>query len=193
MNDLLNPNGKFEIFNYQNLGRVRVQVDSQGNPWFCLADVCQVLGIADNRVLSRRLNPKGECLTPTPTNGGIQNMIFIDEGNLYITIGRSRKPEAQPFMEWIYREVIPMIRRTGMYMNDDVFNTLVQNPGRLGEALINYQKEIDRLRQDNKSYDSFSQELQYDYNNLVQDYSDLLDENEELQERIRELEDELDY
>ena len=188
MNQLLNPNGRFEIFNYQNLGKVRVQVDNQGNPWFCLSDVCQVLGISDSNVLTRRLHPKGACLTPTPTNGGIQNMVFVDEGNLYMAIGRSRKPEAQPFMEWIFREVIPMIRRTGMYLDDDTLNNLKSNPRSLGELITNYENEVNSLRNENKelqarleAYDSYAREKDGQINELwdkLAEYEDVEDEED---------------
>ena len=43
-NNLQGGDNKFEIFNYNNLGSVRVLMDNQGNPWFCLLDVCIVLG-----------------------------------------------------------------------------------------------------------------------------------------------------
>ena len=50
---------KSELFNYKNLGSVRVQLDKNGNPWFCLSDVCSILGIINNRDLTNRLNPDG--------------------------------------------------------------------------------------------------------------------------------------
>ena len=52
------PNGNnnpFEIFNYKNLGSVRTRLDEHGNPWFCLLDVCNILGIKNNSQLSERL------------------------------------------------------------------------------------------------------------------------------------------
>lgn len=56
MNNII-PNGNnnpFEIFNYKNLGSVRTKLDEHGNPWFCLSDVCSILGIGTvNNVKSR--------------------------------------------------------------------------------------------------------------------------------------------
>ena len=108
-------NNTFEIFNYKNLGSVRTTIDENGNPWFCLNDVCEVLQLSTITKVTDRLNPKGLSSIQVLTNGGPQNMIFVDEGNLYMAIGRSRKPEAKPFMDWVYREVLPMIRKTGSY------------------------------------------------------------------------------
>ena len=62
-------NNPFEIFNYQNLGQVRVQVDQYGNPWFCLVDVCKILNLQPNKVLER-LNPYGRNLIPVIDNLG---------------------------------------------------------------------------------------------------------------------------
>lgn len=106
---------KFEIFNYNNLGSVRVQIDNQGNPWFCLSDICTILGLSNPAKVSSRLFSEGITLTHTLTNGGTQNLIFIDEGNLYKAIMGSRKPEAEAFQKWICFEVIPSIRKTGSY------------------------------------------------------------------------------
>ena len=113
--EVLKMKRNFELFNYKNLGSVRVQLDEQGNPWFCLNDVCGILGIASPWNITSRLDEKGICSTEVLTNGGNQKMTFIDEGNLYEAIGRSRKPEAKAFMNWVYREVLPSIRKTGSY------------------------------------------------------------------------------
>lgn len=57
-------------------------------------------------------------------NRGNPNMTFIDEGNLYQVIFQSRKPNAAKFKEWVCYEVLPTIRRTGMYATSD----LLDNP-----------------------------------------------------------------
>ena len=199
-NYLINSS-KSELFNYKNLGSVRVNVDENGNPWFCLIDVCSILGLTNITMLTSRLDPKGLSSTEVGVQTGvkkdgspaIQNvkMIFVDEGNLYEAIGRSRKPEAKLFMSWVYREVLPMIRKTGMYMTDDKYQELLTNPGKLGEMLINYQKQLDKLKSQNKNYIDYSKETEDDYNKLVEDYNELVDENRRLREELNQ-EDEFD-
>ena len=194
MNQLLNPNGRFQIFDYQNLGKVRVQVDSKGNPWFCLSDVCDILQLSTPAKVANRLNPNGVSLIhTTDAIGRNQELTFIDEGNLYQAIGRSRKPEAVPFMDWIFREVLPMIRKTGMYLDDDTLNNLKSNPTIIGNMIVDYENELTKLKKENEALLYYAQEQEGNYNELVQDYNELIDENDELQERINELEDELDY
>lgn len=121
----INQGTQFDIFNYKNLGQVRVQVDNFGTTWFCLNDVIQILEIKNITDVKNRLNPKGLGLIEVLTNGGPQQMTFIDQGNLYMAIGRSRKPEAQNFMNWVYREVLPSIANKGYYnmTNDGLLTT----------------------------------------------------------------------
>lgn len=104
---------EFEIFNYKNLGSVRTYIDENGEPWFCLVDVCNILEISNITNLRERLNPKGLSLTEVLTNGGNQNMYFVNEGNLYRAIGRSRKKEANNFMNWVFDEILPNLRKAG--------------------------------------------------------------------------------
>lgn len=94
MNEIINHNGNnpFRIFNYKNLGSVRTYLDEKGDSWFCLVDVCNILGLGNPSYVSRRLIKKGIVSNNTLTNGGIQDLLFIDEGNLYETIFASRKP-----------------------------------------------------------------------------------------------------
>ena len=120
-------NNPFEIFNYKNLGSVRTTKDENGNPLFCLNDVCSILGLNNNdinKVASRIDEPYQNYIlvgvqTGVKNDGtpAIQNvkMIFVNEPGLYQAIGRSRKPEARNFMDWVFREVLPSIREKGYY------------------------------------------------------------------------------
>ena len=113
-----NGNNPFRIFDYKNLGSVRTFVDEKGEVWFCRKDVCEILNIKEGHRLQERLNEKG-CHTMTVlTNGGPQNIVFINEPNLYETIFKSRKPEAEDLKRWVFNEVLPSIRKTGMYIPD---------------------------------------------------------------------------
>ncbi len=86
-----------------------------GDPYFVLADVCEALSITNARdvVSSLDLDEKGVGTVDTP--GGPQRMTTVTEAGLYSVILRSRKPEARSFKRWLTHEVIPSIRRTGVY------------------------------------------------------------------------------
>lgn len=103
MNDL-------KIFENKEFGKVRVQlVDNE--PMFCLSDVCKVLDLQVGATKSR-LNEKGISLINTLTNGGNQNLVYVNEQNLYKVIMRSDKPQAESFQDWVCGEVLPSIRKT---------------------------------------------------------------------------------
>lgn len=137
----INQGNQFEIFNYQNLGQVRIQVDQYGNPWFCLVDVCKILNLQPNKVLER-LNPYGRNLIPVIDNlGRAQQATFVDQGNLFMTIGRSRKPEAKVFMDWVYREVLPSIANKGYYTMPQM--TEIQMIHSISGELIEQKKTLD--------------------------------------------------
>ncbi|MDC4985104.1 BRO family protein [Acinetobacter baumannii] len=94
---------------------VRVVIDDNQEPWFCLTDVYKSLDISRTSRLFRELDEKGVADYHTPTNGGIQKLKFINEPNLYRIIFRSNKNEALRFQNWVFSEVLPTIRKTGSY------------------------------------------------------------------------------
>ena len=105
---------EIKVFNNVEFGEVRTAIYNS-EPVFCLADVCRVLDIANSGNVKNRLNEKGICTMDTLTSGGMQKMIFITESNLYKVIFQSRKPEAEKFSDWVTSEVLPSIRKHGMY------------------------------------------------------------------------------
>lgn len=91
-------------------------VQKDGAPWFVLKDVCGVLGIANDRNISARLDTDEKGVHLVDTLGGVQEMTCISESGLYNVILRSDKPEAKPFRKWVTAEVLPAIRRSGGYI-----------------------------------------------------------------------------
>lgn len=99
--------------------KVRI-VNSDGNPWFIAKDVCEALELSNHSMAIAALDDdeKGVSLTYTP--GGNQNMRTVSESGFYKLIARSRKATtagtfAHRFTNWVFREVIPSIRKTGSY------------------------------------------------------------------------------
>lgn len=100
------------IYNFNQNSVRTTQIDNK--PWFCLADCRQALSIKGSLKVGT-LSDKGVIKTDTLTNGGKQELTFINEPNLYRLIFRSNKPQAQAFADWVYSEVLPQIRKTGSY------------------------------------------------------------------------------
>ena len=161
-NNLQGGGNQFDIFNYKNLGQVRVQVDNLGTTWFCLNDIIQILDIKNITDVKNRLNPKGLGLIEVLTNGGPQQMTFVDQGNLYMAIGRSRKPEAQNFMNWVYREVLPSIANKGYYTMPQM--TEMQMINKISATMIDYGNRLDdhdtQLKVVNSTLEQFNNQIE---------------------------------
>lgn len=101
------------VFNFQS-SEVRT-VTRDGEPWFVLADVAEILGFSRSRDAARVLDDdeKGAHIVRTP--GGDQEVTIISESGVYALALRSRRPEAKPFRKWVTSEVLPAIRKTGRY------------------------------------------------------------------------------
>lgn len=112
-------NKQFEIFNYNNLGQVRTYVDENGDKWFCLSDVSIILNIKNSNDARKRLDEKGIDTIYTLTQGGRQELVYINEGNLMELIFTSRKPEAKNFRSWVCQVVLPTLNKKGKYTIGD--------------------------------------------------------------------------
>ena len=99
-----------------NGAQVRTTQDENGNPFFCGKDVAIILGYTNpNKAI--RDHTRGERLVRTlQTAGGMQEMQFISEGDMYRLITSSKLPTAERFEKWVYDEVLPSIRKHGGYM-----------------------------------------------------------------------------
>lgn len=104
---------ELQVFSYQS-AEVRT-IMKDGEPWFCLVDVCRVLDLSSPHKVAERLDADEKGRNQIPTPGGRQETWFINESGLYNVILRSDKPEAKPFRKWVTSEVIPAIRKTGQY------------------------------------------------------------------------------
>ena len=103
------------IFNYNHL-RVRTFLDENNELWFLINDVCAILDYKNpHRALELHCKCKGVTKRYTPTKGGRQEMVYINEPNLFRLIIKCKKPEAEQFEEWVMEEVLPSIRKTGSY------------------------------------------------------------------------------
>lgn len=108
-------------FEFEGQGvRSLVQDDE---PWFVLSDICRVLEITNARNAAARLD-EDEKMTVRNTDGhsgqrgGAQFLTIINESGLYSVVLTSRKAAAKRFKKWVTSEVLPALRRTGVYVMD---------------------------------------------------------------------------
>ena len=103
---------EISVFNYDK-NKVRTIIRN-GELWFVLKDVCEILGISNPTVVSNRL--EDDEVTKFNLGGLSGESNIINESGLYSVILLSRKPEARKFKKWITSEVLPSIRKTGAYI-----------------------------------------------------------------------------
>ena len=85
-------------------------------------------------------------------SGQNRNMWFLTEDGFYEVCMQSTKPNAKIFKKEV-KKILKTIRKTGMYMTDNVWDTITSNPEKLGEVLINYGKvkrELEQLEEENQ-------------------------------------------
>lgn len=148
---------EFEIFNYKNLGSVRTYIGEDSEPWFCLKDVCDVLGLTDPSKVASRLERGYTNSIRVGVQTGIKKdgtpsiqevpMIFIDEGNLYEAIGRSRKSEAKEFMNWVYREVLPSLRKSKRFGAPRYESAELDNIYNVSKVIVNLYEENRKIKE----------------------------------------------
>ena len=109
---------ELKTFENERFGNVRVtMIDNE--PWFVAADVCKALELGNPSMTVDRLDDDEKGISTIDTLGGKQRMAIINEPGLYSLVITSRKPEAKVFKRWITHDVIPTIRKTGGYVNNE--------------------------------------------------------------------------
>lgn len=112
---------ELQVFKNQEFGEMRTIIKN-GEPWFAATDICSALEIGNPSQALARLDTDEKFTTLISNDGaasGKSQMSFVSESGLYsLTLG-SRKPQAKPFKRWVTHEVIPSIRKTGGYVNND--------------------------------------------------------------------------
>ena len=160
-----------KVFEHEKFGSVRT-VYQNNEPWFVAKDVCECLSISKYRNAISRLDEDEREPFEVDTLGGKQEMTAINEYGLYSLVLSSRKPEAKEFKRWITHEVIPAIRKTGMYMTDNAIDNILGNPDAFIKVLSEYKKVQDEnkaLAMQNASQKQLIGELKpkADYTDLI--------------------------
>lgn len=118
---------EIRIFENPAFGKIRTAGTSD-EPLFCLVDVCNALDLNPSKV-AQRLDDGILSKYPIVDSLGRQQIVnFVNEDGLYDVILDSRKQEAKAFRKWVTSEVLPSIRRHGVYMVDDVLKKVIENP-----------------------------------------------------------------
>lgn len=131
---------ELQTFNFEELPVRTLTVDKE--PYFVGKDVARILGYKRTADAIRdhvELEDKGVGKIQTP--GGMQNVTIINESGLYSLIFSSKLESAKRFKRWVTSEVLPAIRKHGIYATDNVIENILNNPDYIINVLTEYKKE----------------------------------------------------
>jgi anti-repressor protein len=138
------PMDEIKIFENEQFGKVRIAMSESNDPLFCLADVCRVIGITNARNVRSRLEEDDVRQMDTIDSlGRNQQVTFITESGLYDVIIRSESEKAKPFRKWVTSEVLPSIRKHGVYLTNETLEKALLSP----DYLIKLATQIKEERQ----------------------------------------------
>lgn len=134
-----------KIFEKAEFGSVRV-VEREGEPWFVASDVARALGYANPQEATREHCKKvNKIAQPSESLPSINTPpVFINiipESDVYRLIMRSNLPSAEQFQDWVVEEVLPAIRRHGVYATPDMTERMLEDPDVLIRALTALKEE----------------------------------------------------
>ena len=130
-----------KVFTNEELGSVRV-MERNGEPWFVGKDVADILGYTNSRKAIGDHVDEEDKNTVTIRDGiqGNPNQTIINESGMYSLILSSKLPAARKFKHWVTAEVLPSIRKHGVYAIDE----MLANPEAMISALMAYKKEREK-------------------------------------------------
>ncbi len=130
------------IFTNEDFGEIRTTVVN-GEPWFVGKDAAQLLGYSNTRkAIADHVDDDDKGVTKCDTLGGTQNMTIINESGLYSLILSSKLTDAKKFKRWVTAEVLPAIRRHGLYAVD----ALLDNPDFAIQAFTALKEEREKRK-----------------------------------------------
>lgn len=149
-----------QLFESPVFGTIEV-LTLNGKEYFPATKVATILGYSNPQKAIRDHCLEDGCTIRSVIDslGRPQNVKFIDEGNLYRLIVKSKLPQAQEFERWVFDEVLPMIRKTGgVYMADNLVDEFFRNPQGvvdIMQAYINEKKKVEELTPSANKWDNW--------------------------------------
>ena len=154
-----------QTFNFHSK-EVRTATDLNGDVYFCLTDVADVLEISNANPSRFNLDEAGVHKMYISYPSGSKQVTFINEPNLYRVIFRSNKEQAKQFQDWAFNEVLPTIRKTGAYMSEPP-QPVQPVPLTFAEALRAYADEVEAHEQTKQTLTIAEPKAQY-FDKLVE-------------------------
>lgn len=129
-----------EVYTSEEFGNVRA-VSIDGKPWFVGKDITEILGYTNcSKALSDHIDEEDKLYNETLLSLGQRGGWIINESGLYSLVLSSQMPNAKKFKRWVTNEILPSIRKHGIYATDNVIDEIMNNP-EFGIKLLTKLKE----------------------------------------------------
>lgn len=126
-----------QIFAFEEKEEIRTLLIND-EPYFVGKDVAETLAYKEpHKAIDRHVDEEDRTKHPIHSNGGLQDTWLINESGLYSLILKSKLPSAKKFKRWVTSEVLPTIRKHGMYATQD----LLDNPDLLIQVATQLKEE----------------------------------------------------
>lgn len=132
---------ELKVFENEMFGKLEILI-IDGKEYFPATEMGRILGYSNpHKAIKDHCKLKGVNETLVPTSGGNQKKKYIDEGNLYRLIVKSKLPTAEKFESWVFDEVLPSIRKHGAYMTDETLEKAIADPDFMIGLLTSFKEE----------------------------------------------------
>ena len=149
------------LFENPEFGSVRTTIIN-GEPWFVGKDVADILGYAKSRNALATHVEEDDALKQglTDSLGREQETTFINESGLYSLILGSKLSKAKEFKKWVTSEVLPDIRKHGMYMTNQTAELLMNDPRAFAQVLTAYADAKDKIVEQQKEIEAQATQIE---------------------------------
>lgn len=158
---------EIQVFSNSQFGDIRTIIAEDGEPRFCLADLCKAINVTNHRNVAKRIDQEGVRRMDILTQGGTQQVLFVTEAGMYEVLLRSDSEEAKPFRKWVTSEVLPSIRKTGGYIatkHDDTPEEIMARALVVAQSTLERQQK--RLQEQTMTIERQEQQIQEQHREL---------------------------
>ncbi len=119
---------ELQVFNNPEFGEIRT-VEVNGEPWLVGKDVAVALGYKNpQEAIRTHVEEEDKGVSEILTPGGKQTVPIINESGLYSLVLSSKLPGAKKFKRWVTAEVLPSIRKHGLYATENTVEAMLNDP-----------------------------------------------------------------
>jgi len=129
-----NNNNGIQLFSNPAFGNVRV-VMRDDNPWFVAKDVAACIEHSDTSAMCKLCRDKDKVVASARdfdsddlSESGNSRITLISESGLYRILAKCNLPKCEPFESWVFDEVLPSIRKSGVYATDNFIQKTIDDP-----------------------------------------------------------------